>query len=292
MQKTQVSGLAEAAEAEFMYQYESMASPGTKTSLGIETLRIGGGVALSMRNDVTGYWSKALGFGFTEPVTAQLIDQVIDFYRAQHSAGAVIQIAPTALPHDWPEICMRHEIREDSRWIKLACSVGEFHASRSSELRVSPVGPNDLGQWASTALRSFGMPEAGLADMMVAALAHPNFRPFAAWDGDEIVATANLYIHGQIGSLNTGATLPTHRNRGAQSALIAARAKEAANAGCRWLCAETGKPADGNNPSLDNLLRSGLRPLYLRQNWNWSPATRPAGKTDARPADWSSEAQR
>lgn len=73
--------------------------------------------------------------------------------------------------------------------------------------------------------------------MLVASLANPNFRPFAAWDGDEIVATANLFIHGEIGSLNTAATLATHRNRGAQSALIAARAKEAAKSGCRWFCA-------------------------------------------------------
>jgi GNAT superfamily N-acetyltransferase len=104
-------------------------------------------------------------------------------------------------------------------------------------------------------------------------LAHPCFHPFAAWDGDEIVATANLFIHGEIGSLNTAATLPSHRNRGAQSALIAARAKEAANAGCRWLCAETGRPADGEiNPSLNNLASAGLRPLYYRQNWTWTPA--------------------
>jgi len=64
--------------------------------------------------------------------------------------------------------------------------------------------------------------------------------------------------------------MPEHRNQGAQSALLAALATEAANAGCRWLVAETGKPAEGStNPSLNNLLRSGLRPLYDRQNWIW-----------------------
>ena len=55
----------EGAEAEFMYQYESMAPRSAVTSLGIVTARIGG-VVLSMRNDVTGYWNKALGFGFAE----------------------------------------------------------------------------------------------------------------------------------------------------------------------------------------------------------------------------------
>jgi hypothetical protein len=61
MPKDRIDALTEAADAEFMYQYEAIAAPPTKTALGIATTRIGGGVALSMRNDVTEYWSKALG---------------------------------------------------------------------------------------------------------------------------------------------------------------------------------------------------------------------------------------
>jgi GNAT superfamily N-acetyltransferase len=170
-------------------------------------------------------------------------------------------------------MCARHGIRPDSHWVKLACSIDDFRPGGATDLRISSLEPQDFSRWSSAALRGFGMPEQGLADMLAAGLTNPNFRPFAAWDGDEIVAAANLFIHGEIASLNTAATLPTHRNRGAQSALIAARVNEAANAGCRFLCAETGRPADGEtNPSLSNLVRAGLRPLYYRQNWIWSPS--------------------
>jgi GNAT superfamily N-acetyltransferase len=66
--------------------------------------------------------------------------------------------------------------------------------------------------------------------------------------------------------------LPEYRNQGLQWALIDARIAEAARAGCTWVVAETGKPADGEvNHSLNNLMRSGLRPLYARQNWVWTP---------------------
>lgn len=272
MSENQVSGWAETAEAEFMFQYEIAASAPTQAALGIAAVRIGGGVALSMRNDVTGYWSKALGFGVTEPVTDQLIDRVIDFYRTERSPGAVIQIAPSLLPEEWPTICARHDIRLDSEWIKLACSIDDIRPGHHSDFRISAVGPEHFSQWAAAAMRGFGMPEEGLTEMIAASLEHPSYRPFAAWDGNEIVAAANLFVHGEIGSLNTAATLPTHRNRGAQSALIAALAREAANSGCRWLCAETGRPADGEiSQSLRNLERAGLRPLYYRQNWTWSP---------------------
>ncbi|MET8351477.1 MULTISPECIES: hypothetical protein [unclassified Micromonospora] len=53
-------------------------------------------------------------------------------------------------------------------------------------------------------------------------------------------------------------------------ALLTARAAAAAQAGCRWVTAETGKPAPGSsNPSLNNMLRVGLTPLYERRNWIW-----------------------
>ena len=50
----------EGAEAEFMYQYESMAPRSAVTSLGIVTARIGGGVVLSMRNDVEAIGTRRL----------------------------------------------------------------------------------------------------------------------------------------------------------------------------------------------------------------------------------------
>jgi len=263
---------AESAEAEFMYQYESMAPNAVKAQLGISTTRIGGGVVLSMRDDVTGYWSKAVGFGVTEPVTAALIDEVLEFYRSESSPGAVIQIAPSALPDDWEQLAAGRNICAQDAWVKLVCRVEDFGAPVRTELRVGPVPEGSTREWAAVTLRGFGMPEEGLGEMMAAAIAHPAFRPFAAWDGDEMVATANLFIHRDVGSLNSAATLVDHRAKGAQSALLAARARAAEEAGCRWLVAETGVAHDRSNASLNNMLRFGLRPLYERQNWSWSSA--------------------
>jgi hypothetical protein len=271
--KDDIVALAEGAEAELYYRYETSAEPAIAATLGIACTRIGGGVVLSMRHDVTGYWSKALGFGFAEPVTAGLIEEVVAHFQRENSPGATIQIAPAVLPADWDDICSRHGLRRGSLWIKLGCSTDEFQPHTGTALRVGPVRPEDLTEWATTAMRGFGMPPESLAPMMAAGATHPGFHPFAAWDGEQMVAAANLLIHGEAGSLNSASTLPTHRHRGAQSALIAARAAAAIDAGCRWLIAETGKPGEGEvNSSLDNLVRSGLAPLYERQDWLWRPA--------------------
>lgn len=264
------TALAEGVEAEFMYRYESSAPSQVRAELGIATAHIGGGVALAMRNDPTGYWNKALGFGFDEPVTGELLDRVLDFYRDEGSKMAVIQVAPAVLPQDWDDLRARHGLRPEGKIVKLWCPIDFFTAGVRTALRVEPVGFDDLRAWASVVLRGFGMPEQGMGEMIAAAAAHPDFRPFAAWDGDRMVAGANLFLHGKVGSLNTGATLPGYRNRGAQSALLAARAQEAVQAGCRWLVAETGHPAEGgSNSSLNNMLRAGMRPLYTRENWVW-----------------------
>ena len=85
-----------------------------------------------------------------------------------------------------------------------------------------------------------------------------------------MVAAADLYVHDDVASLNATATLPTDRNRGAQTALIAARIGKATEDGCRWLVAETVVPEGGtSSSSLNNLKRAGLQPRYARQNWVW-----------------------
>ncbi|MFD0786091.1 GNAT family N-acetyltransferase [Micromonospora azadirachtae] len=264
------TAMTEAAEADFMYAYETGTPPADRERLGITTSRIGGGVVLSMRNDPVAYWSKALGFGFAEPVTRELVDRIVAFYRAQGTPEAVIQIAPSVLPAEWDDIRAGYGIEPTTSWVKLAAPIAEVRPGRGTRLRVGPVGESDAEEWADVLLRAFGMPTEGLAGMVVASVGHPQFHPYGVWDGADLVGGANLFVRGPVGALNSGATLPSHRNLGVQSALIAARAEAARAAGCRWLIAETGQPAEGTkNQSLANLERAGLRVRYVRRNWRW-----------------------
>lgn len=260
-------GLAaiEGIEAEFMYRYETDAPKATLEQLGIKTARIGGGVALSVRNDPTKFWSKALGFGFDGPVTGDLIEELIAFYRSNQATHAVVQIAPEVLPADWDRIVADHGLRPGSGIHKLVARIDELQFG-SSDLRIDEAGPEHAEEWVTVALTGFGMPREGLGDMLVAAVTRGELRTFGAWDGDRMVAVGGLLVQGPLASLNTGATLPGYRGRGAQSALIAARAKAAAAAGSDWVVSETAETGS----SLNNMRRAGLRSLYLRRNWLWA----------------------
>jgi GNAT superfamily N-acetyltransferase len=262
----QTRSVTEAIEADVMYEYGRCAPAGT---LGVGVARIGGGVAVSMRDDSTRYWSKALGF--TAPVTADLIDEVLDFYRKEGNPHAVVQIPPDRLPADWDEISATRGLRAGSEWVKLAAAIRDLPAAAEGPLRVGPVTRKDAGEWAAVVLTAFGMTADGLAEMMTATVGHPRFQPYAVWSDDRIVAGANLFIAGDVASLNAGATAPEFRGRGAQTALIHARIEAAREAGCRIVVSETGKPSPGeSNPSLNNMRRAGLQPCYPRRNWIWS----------------------
>lgn len=255
-----------------MYQYEAGTPVADRDRLGITTHRLGGGVVLSMRHDVTGYWNKALGFGFTEPVTSDLVDQVIGIYRAERAPVAVLQMAPEVLPEDWTEICEKHGLQPSGRIAKLAASIDDVVIRNKTELRIVPVTADLAGAWARTILSSFGMPHEGLAGMLEASVGHPDFFPYAALAGDIVVGGAALYVKGEVGSLNSGAVLPDYQRRGGQRAMVAARLVLARELGCRFVVGETGQPAEGKfNPSYDNMLRAGLTPMYVRRNWVWRP---------------------
>ncbi|MFC4031609.1 GNAT family N-acetyltransferase [Streptomyces polygonati] len=269
--------LAEQSEAEALHDLETSAPQHVRAALGMEAVRLGGGVVLSMRDDPTRFWSKALGFGFDEPVTLELMEEVCGFYRKQGTPLAVVQLAPSVLPEDWAEICARTGLTAGSAWVKLACATRDALARADAPgrpadgLRAAPVTAAHAATWGSVMLRAFGMPaDGGLADMVVSSVGGPDWRPFAAWDGEELVGTGTLRVKGDAGQFVAGATLPHARGRGGQSALLAARARAADEAGCRWLVAETGAEEPGtHNSSLHNMLRLGFEVQYERRNWIW-----------------------
>ncbi|MEV4626412.1 GNAT family N-acetyltransferase [Micromonospora sp. NPDC049523] len=270
MPAPELIALAELTEAEFGYELGSSAPESVRSALGTTVDRIGGGVVLAMSNDPTGgFWDKSAAFGVTEPVTDELIGRVVEFHRQHGSPRTEITIAPDFLPPDWESICSAYGLTPGDRQVKLACAVDDFKPA-TSDLRVGPVLPAHVDDWTrlvGTVLRST---DPYMLQMLAAFVANPRVRAFAAWDGNELVAVATLFVYGECASFNMGITKPTHRNRGAQSALVTARALAAAEAGCRWLTAVTAKPtADAPVTSYNNLVRSGFAPIYERQGQVW-----------------------
>jgi GNAT superfamily N-acetyltransferase len=134
-----------------------------------------------------------------------------------------------------------------------------------TDLRVVDAeSPADFG---TAFAQGYGLPPA-LGDFGATVVGRPRWHCFVAYDGREAVAAGALFESGGAGWLGAAATLPSHRGRGAQSAILAARVERARELGLQVLVTETGVPREGRpGASYRNILRSGFLPTYVRPNY-------------------------
>jgi GNAT superfamily N-acetyltransferase len=126
---------------------------------------------------------------------------------------------------------------------------------------------SDAEAFVVAASEGFGMPRE-LARELMRFVGAPGWACFVAWDQAEPAACGAVYCNGDQAWLGIGATRPSHRRRGAQGALLAARIEHARAAGARRLTTETGALVDGKpSNSYRNILRAGFTEAYLRPNW-------------------------
>jgi len=245
--------------------------------LGTRALWVGGGVALEVPGDPSGSLNRTTSIGWDKPVSAALLERIIGFYRETGAPSTILMIAPQVLPPDWAALRERFGIvGTESAIVKLSGearavadrSKAAHHLDRG--LRVGPVPASRADEWGRAMRLGFGDDDPRRGQQSAGLFGLPCWRLFAVYDGDDIVATGSLRVDGTVGHLFGGATLPSARNRGAQSALIAARAAAAVEAGCAWVIAEAVAEKPGqHNPSLHNQLRAGLTARYHRENWIW-----------------------
>ena len=195
---------------------------------------------------------------------------LVDLYASASTPALCLQVAPAALPADWDDICVRHGIVGGSVWAKLLRPAATPTTPSTTDLRVGTIGPEDAEAYARVFAGGFGMPpEPHLLSMFAAAGGSgPGFTAYGAWDGDELVAAANLHVAGPAAAFCGAATLSEARGRGAQSAFMQLRV-EAAGAG-RLHVDERGDVAGARGESQPVApqhaalwLRRGLRPPQL-----------------------------
>ena len=105
-----------------------------------------------------------------------------------------------------------------------------------------------------------------------ALVGRPRWRCFLGWDGAAPVAAGAIFLGDGLGWIGFGGTLASHRGRGAQQALFAARIGAGLAEGCRGFVTETGVPLEGEPaPSYRNILRAGFREIYARPNLRRPP---------------------
>jgi GNAT superfamily N-acetyltransferase len=139
-------------------------------------------------------------------------------------------------------------------------------ANRSTSLRVAPVdGPVQQAAFARIVRTGYDLPTSATAAI---GRAFGTWECFLAWDGATPIAAAGLYADDGVAYLGLAATLPAHRGKGAQTALLGARIERAAALGCDAVATETGELRDGlPSNSYRNLRRAGFEEVGVAANW-------------------------
>jgi hypothetical protein len=194
-----------------------------------------------------------------------LLPRVLDHYRANSAVGwlgSAVAPWPDAVP-DFSLAILVAEPRD----------VPDVAPPPGISLRV--LGADEAEVWLAVVRPiadeiSFRMGTWGAA--MPHLLAERDVHIFVAEEDGRPVACGALYAYKKVGLLRTGIVQTSVRGRGLQRAMIAARARLAAELGCDLLTSQA--PPDG--ASERNLVRMGFRRIAGRNVYRFDPADDPA----------------
>jgi hypothetical protein len=251
-----------AAKVDFMRAVPA----GLGAELGVAVHDVGGAaVMIAGRTGVLAL-NRVLGLGLDAPATAAQLDEIVAIFRAAGVPRFLVQLSPTARPAALPRMLAERGFVHVDNLVRSE-RAADVPAAAATTLDVRRIGPDEGEVYARVLGEVFGWP-AAMIPWGAACVGRPGWRHYLAFDGDAPVATAALFVDGSYGWLGNDGTTAAARGRGAQSALIARRLRDAAADGCRLLAVETSEERPGHpSPSWRNYRRLGFEDVYLRPNY-------------------------
>lgn len=176
------------------------------------------------------------------------------------------QVAPYNLGSHVADNLNNHHLIQSDNWAKVYRQP-DMNLHAATDLRIEAIGADHAADFARIVTAAFQMPPF-LQPWLMNIVGRTGWQQYLAFDGKTSVGAGALYIKDRIAWLGIASTLGTHRNRGSQRAIMAARIRAAAAAGCDWVITETGEDRpDSPNPSYHNMLHNGFKLAYQRANY-------------------------
>jgi GNAT superfamily N-acetyltransferase len=221
----------------------------------IEVRRFGRATAtIARKAPLVEWYNRVVGL---EQPDARALREMLAFYRS-HGIRARFEIGPAELTSALAVTLASERVGlerfESTLWAPIDARV----APPPSAIEVRPSPLTELDVYLELWARGFALPEFLWADELRirrAWFSLPELQRYVALADGAPVACAALFVHGDVAYLCMSATLPEARGRGAQSALIARRWRDAADQGCRSVVTQT---AFGGT-SQSNMERAGMR---------------------------------
>jgi hypothetical protein len=241
--------------------------PGVAGEIGLELLRLDEALLTLCAAVDQGQFNRLFGLGMSGPADEKTITEAARRFRAAGLKTPFVQILPE---HPALEQAARGAgFAPRSRpWVKFVFPKGKPEYAGLG-VEVAPVRAREAELFGTLIASGFGMPPV-FATWLAAVVGREGWHCYLAWDGADAIGGAAFYLMGKAAWLGMGATRKDARRRGAQSALLARRVRDASEAGAALITTETGKPLPGeDHPSYRNIVRCGFTPAYERANWSF-----------------------
>jgi hypothetical protein len=266
-----VAELVEFAEARAWSSFYHSAPTATAEALGVQVVTVGPTTALAMAGAPFPLVNRVIGLGVGAPAIEGVVDELLDVYGRIGVKDFAVQIAESAGPSELTRWLDERDLVASGTWAKTYRGNGPVSALQGPA-RVERASQDDVDTFGDAATRGFEMPEV-FGPLFGGLVGKPDWHAYLAYDGPEAIATGAMYVMGDVAWLGMGSTVPAHRRRGAQGALLARRLADGIDLGCRWFVTETGaEDPDRPNASLRNMLRAGFEVAYLRRNYTPRPS--------------------
>jgi len=149
---------------------------------------------------------------------------------------------------------------------KFWCSEIKSVSANTNGLEVRAVGEEAGEVFGKLIQESYGLPP-HFSTWLGSIPGRPNWLTYLVYDANLPIAGAAMYLVGESAWLGVAATKPQHRNRGAQSALIARRLADGLDLRTKIFAVDTGVSfnVDGPGPSFRNIERAGFMLSHVRR---------------------------
>jgi hypothetical protein len=274
--QAQLAALIEHIEAEAWAQLH-LALPATvRADLRCEVKRYGSALSVRTPGADAASGNRTVGLGVETELTEHRLSDVIEWYAAAGIQRWLLEWSPEAHPRTAEAWFVERGGRAMTPTLKLWRTLANgFPPLEHSTFDVVEVDAADAHTFEATVAEALGVPRI-MAPVVRSTIGREHWHYYLVHDGPRPIAGAAMFVQGNGAWLGLSATIPSDRGRGAQTALLARRFRDAAALGCAWVSADTQpETAARPNPSYRNMRRAGMDILYARAKYLFEPDSRP-----------------
>lgn len=258
--------LSERLEQAALAELHAAAPPALRSELDYTVERLDGALLSIVGRDPAIVLNRVAGLGVEESATRDQVRRIRACYDAAGVGRHFVQVHPEARPAALRDWLSEAGYRRHRSWMKFVRG-REAPPAPSSGLDVREIGPEHADAFGRIVAEGFDLSPAG-GRLFAGLVSRPGWHLYMSFDGDTPAGTGALFVDGDLGWVDWGATTRSQRQRGSQSAIMARRIADALDLGCDLLFTCTGEWVEGDpQHSYRNIQRAGFREGYLRENY-------------------------